>query len=132
MPISVKVPTSSLISALQDALSEEEKKDDGTAQTKAMAQYQEEFQKFGKVIVKLLQKEGTLVTFSDHFYGPKARITFDIPSAVLPPEPKSKQVGVARQDLNKIREIKNALAILKLSEEPFVNATTYKSVAQYL
>lgn len=131
--MNIKVKRTALIKSLEKALKTRMDKKD--AYEKACEAYAAEVKAFeasvieaimsGKVKVRTTNvssySHGGVREVSMHF-GLDAK-KFKYPESPLYPVRFSEQ---------QITEIQNAIAILLLSEEEFVNASTYKSVSQYI
>ena len=126
--ISVKVSTAKVIKALEDklvagksAIVNNEKKRE--AHQKALANYYKSILKdFGKdmEIENVCQRWNGSIEVSY-----KANKSVELPKA---PELELEQ-ELGRYE---VQEIENAIRILKMTEEEVVNASTFKTIAQYL
>ena len=130
--MNVKVSTAKLIKALESALAKREK--EVSDYKKAREAYEKEHDAFEKSLVKLV---GTnkLTLKSSHIQNgwrsePKElNLTFVLSSSVKMPEaPES----IGHYHAHQIEEIKNAISILKMTDDEYVGTSTYKGVAQYL
>jgi predicted Ser/Thr protein kinase len=129
--ISVKVSTPKVIKALEDKLSDN---------TKIVASNEKKRKDYEKV-EKAYIKEVADVVFKNiskadvnayENYRNELNVTITVPAGIvkLPAKP---EIGLERELGNyEISEIENAIRILKMTDEEFVNATTFKQVAQYL
>jgi hypothetical protein len=131
-PMNVKVSTSKLITALEGALAKRQK--EVADYKKAREAYEKEHLAFEKSLVKLV---GTnKLTFMSSRIQDSWRdepkeltLTFNISSSLkLPQAPDH----VGHMHNNQIEEIKNAISILKMTDDEYVGTSTYKGVAQYL
>lgn len=130
--LSVKVPKDALVTALQGSLDAEialpESQDYQDQYTAAQAAFQKTYQSWGMAVAKILAKGNGAIHSG---YG--KRITYDLTTDDFPAAPEFKAPDrFPVQDAMKIRNLKNAIVLLNLSQEEFVNASTYKSVVQYL
>ena len=126
--ISVKVSTAKVIKALEDkvesgkkAVVNNEKKRE--AHSKALANYY-------KSILKDFGKDLEIENVCQRWNG-QIEVTYKNPKSVeLPKMPELE----LEQELGRyeVQEIENAIRILKMTDEEFVNASTFKTVAQYL
>ncbi len=126
--ISVKVATSKVISALEakleagkKAVVTNEKKRE--AHSKALATYY-------KGIVKDFAKDMEIDSVCQRWNG-NVEITYKVHNKVeLPKQPELE----LEQELGRyeVQEIENAIRILKMTDEETVNASTFKTIAQYL
>ena len=129
--ISVKVSTTKVIKALEDKLS---------AGTKAVVNNEKKRKEYEKVnkawskevadlVIKQVSKSD--VSASENWRG-EVNVQFTIPAneVKLPKKPDLE----LEQELGRweITEIENAIRILKMTDEEVVNASTFKSIAQYL
>lgn len=133
--LSVKVSTAKLIKALEASLAKREK--EASDYKKARADYEKEKKEFIKGLPALV---GTnKVTLKDTDFREKGWKT-DLPEMVLtftlngsvkvPQEPERNSAHYSNE--RECEEIKNAIAILKMTDDEYVGTNTYKGVAQYL
>lgn len=130
--LSVKVSTAKLIKALEASLAKREK--EASDHKKAQEAYKKEHAEFVKSLQALM---GTnKVTLKDTDFrergwktdSPEVVFTFVLsPSVKVPKEPE-RFYGNDRE----CDEIRNAIAILKMTDDEYVGTNTYKGVAQYL
>lgn len=129
--MSVKVPTARVIEALGNKLessakaiaNNEKKRKDFVKVEKAWAK------EVAELAVKQLAKAE--VSANENWRG-EVNVSFNLPAGVitLPARPQmelEKELG-----RYEVEEIENAIRILKMTDEEFVNASTFKSIAQYL
>ena len=129
--ISVKVATTKVIKALEDKLvsgknaivSNEKKRKDYDKVEKAWA----------KEVADLVFKQISKAEVSAHEnYRNEVNVTITLPngSVKLPEKPSID----LEQELGRyeVTEIENAIRILKMTDEETVNASTFKTIAQYL
>lgn len=129
--LSVKVATPKVIKALEAKLE---------AGVKAIANNEKKRKEYAKVekvwakqvadlAVKQISKAD--VHASENWRG-EISVTFSLPSgAIALPEKPSIEL---EQELGRyeVQEIENAIRILKMTDEETVNASTFKTIAQYL
>lgn len=130
MSVRIKVARTKLIEALQERLKTAEKANE--QQEKNRETLSKLQLAYGEKIMKL-SKSGKLPITNARKYWNRIEITFDIAGLEidLPEEPKVEPVdGVLAE--YELREIKNAIRMLQLSDEENVNTSTYKDVARYL
>ena len=138
--LSVKVKTTTLIKALEEALDKREKR--WANQEKEMARHKKEVEAYNASILKLVKAgKGTIHDISENKWATRndknsTTITFSaeikLPKSVMPVEPK--EIDEMREHTYKMEtdDISQALRILKMTDQEYVNASTYKSVAEYL
>jgi len=138
--LSVKVKTTALIKALEEALDKREKR--WANQEKEMARHKKEVEAYNASILKLVKAgKGTIHDISENKWATRndknsTTITFSaeikLPKSVMPVEPK--EIDDMREHTYKMEtdDISQALRILKMTDQEYVNASTYKSVAEYL
>jgi hypothetical protein len=129
--VSVKVPREKLIAALQASLDKElglptrEAWDE--AKKANYVKWKEADGKWAVTVAKIIAKSNAEVEQLWTEY-----VRFRTSGLEFPSRPQQAQVTFSTQDQNKINQLRNAITLLNLSEEDFVNASTYKSVVQYL
>ena len=133
--ISVKVPTKKIISELKRARTEREKAiADYDKATKAYKKACEEMK--SKVVAQIKNGKATVTevdTYSRWREDDKTSTTFTItvkiPKSVMtePESPDHPSTGK-----HEIDEIAHAIRILEMTDEEFVNASTYNAVIRYL
>jgi hypothetical protein len=129
--LSVKVATPKVIKALEDKLE---------AGTKAIAtneKKRKDYEKVEKVwakeVAELIIKQISKAEVSaDENWRGEITARFSIPAGIikLPAKPELH----LEQELGRyeVQEIENAIRILKMTDEETVNASTFKTIAQYL
>ena len=131
--ISVKVSTQKLIKALEAALAKREK--EMMDYEKAQKAYEIEKKKFDAEVLSLVGTKKMTLTDStvwkNHYRDdkPKAQFTFDISDSVKFPQEPEKVSYALKGECD---EIRNALQLLKMTDEEYVGTSTYKGVAQYI
>ena len=129
--ISVKVSTAKVIKAL------EEKLDASTKAIKSNEKARKDYEKVEKawskevaeLIIKQISKAE--VSADENWRGEvNARFTIPAGTITLPKKPEL----TLEQELGRyeVQEMENAIRILKMTDEEVVNATTFKTIAQYL
>lgn len=129
--ISVKVSTTKVIKALEDKLE---------AGTKAIANnekkrkdYEKVEKAYAKQVADLAIKQIAKAQVSaDKNWRDEVYVRFEFPANTLS-VPEKPQLEL-EQELGRyeVQEIENAIRILKMTDEETVNASTFKSIAQYL
>ena len=129
--ISVKVSTAKVIKALETKLSDstkaiannEKKRKDHEKVSKAWNK------QVAELVVKQIAKAD--VSAGTRWNG-EVNVTISLPAGIitLPEQPELD----LEQELGRweVQEIENAIRILKMTDEEVVNATTFKTIAQYL
>jgi hypothetical protein len=131
-PMNVKVSTLKLIKALETALAKRQK--EVVDYKKAREAYEKEYEAFEKSLVKLVGTNKLTFMSSriqDSWRDEPKELTlsFNISSSLkLPQAPES----IGHMHNHQIEEIKNAISILKMTDDEYVGTSTYKGVAQYL
>ena len=132
--MNVKISTEKLITALEKAL--QEKVDEKTQYDADTAKFEKEYEAFNKSLFDLIgTKKVTLkntvvreVWRRDGEY--EVEFTFEMPK-MTPPQAPERAYNFHCNNTAQ-NELKNAIAILKMTDEQYVSASTYKGVAQYL
>jgi hypothetical protein len=134
--ITVKVATPKVIKALETKLATLETQMAG--QDKAEVKYQKEFEKYRKALADYAIaniKKATNIRTNHRSWNNTLNIDFDIDTqgADFPAEPVREFERLAEWEFKNMKtEIVNALSILRMTDEEYVNASTMKSIAQYL
>lgn len=138
--VSVKVKVSTLISALEKALETREKR--YKEQEAEQAKYEKQVDTYNATILKLIKAgKGQVEEASrNHYYErsnqTKGKVSFSVtvllPKGALPDEPERPDRYNDYEWKREREEITQAIRVLQMTEQEFVSASTYKSVAQYL
>lgn len=129
--ISVKVATSKVIKALEDKLASAKKAE--VSNEKKRKDYEKTEKAYAKEVADVVFKHISKAEVSAHenWRGEtNVNITLPANTVKLPEKPSmdlERELGSYE-----IVEIENAIRILKMTDEEFVNASTFKQVAQYL
>ena len=134
--ITVKVATPKVINALETKLAQI--KNDYANQETNEAKYQEALKAWNKqiqdyAIANISKAENFRTNYRS--YNKTLNIDFDVAvsSSELPAQPEREFEQMAAWSYKEVcEEITNALNILKMTDEETVNASTMKSIAQYL
>ena len=134
--ITVKVATPKVIKALETKLVEIEKnyaqqEANEAKYEKARKAWQKELIDYAVANIKKAENFRT----SYRSWNNQLNIDFDVTVSenVLPTEPKREYETMGGHEYKEtVREITNALSILRMTDEETVNASTMKSIAQYL
>ena len=134
--ITVKVATPKVIKALETKLATVEK--EYASQEANEAKYNKEVEKYKKTLIDYaianIKKAENFRT-NYRAWNKSLNIDFDLTVSEkdLPTEPTRDYTHIAEWKYTEIKEeINNALNILRMTDEEYVNASTMKSIAQYL
>ena len=129
--ISVKVATTKVIKALEDKLDAGKKAI--VNNEKKRKDYEKVEKAWAKEVSELAFKNISKAEVSAHEnWRNEVNVNIQLPAGVIKfPEKPSMELEneLARYE---VQEIENAIRILKMTDEEFVNASTFKQVAQYL
>jgi inorganic triphosphatase YgiF len=134
--ITVKVATPKVIKALETKLATLEAQ--MANQDKAEVTYQSAYEEYRKALADFAIaniKKATNVRTNYRSWSNTLNIDFDVDTtgADFPQEPVREFERLAEWEFKNIKsEITNALSILRMTDEEYVNASTMKSIAQYL
>jgi DNA repair exonuclease SbcCD ATPase subunit len=134
--ITVKVATPKVINALEAKLTQV--KADYSNQEQNEAKYQKLLEKYKKSLTDYAManiKSATNIRTNYRSWNTSLNIDFDVDTkgADFPAEPQRDFEQLHQHSYNEIvSEITNALSILKMTDEDYVNASTMKSIAKYL
>jgi hypothetical protein len=134
--ISVKVPTAKVITALEARLEKTKNERQTTAEKEA--KFQTDLKVWNEEIKTwALARVSTAINFRSNYrsWSNTINLDFDVPTTDgnFPVEPQRDWEN--RNDWQikeEVEEINNALSILRMTEEEFVNASTMKSISKYL
>ena len=129
--ISVKVATPKVIQALETKL--QESKNAITNNEKKRKDYEKVEKAWAKQVAELATKHISKADVSAHEnWRGEISVSFQLPTGTFTiPEKPSIEL---EQELGRyeVQEIENAIRILKMTDEETVNASTFKTIAQYL
>lgn len=137
--LSVKVKTSTLIEALEKALDQREKR--WANQEKAEAEFEKEMEAYNQAIMKLVKSGKGKITDASEGYSfrhdKKSKVkdfnvTVEIPKNLVPKMPEQAETYREHEYKNETKEISSSIRVLKMTDQEYVSASTYKSVTQYL
>jgi hypothetical protein len=137
--LSVKVKTSTLIEALEKALDQREKR--WANQEKAEAEFEKEMEVYNQAILKLVKSGKGKITDASEGYSfrhdKKSKVqdfsvTVEIPKNLVPKMPEQAETYREYEYKNETKEISSSIRVLKMTDQEYVSASTYKSVTQYL
>jgi Zn-dependent metalloprotease len=127
--ITVKVAKAKVVKALQDKLANDKKV--VANNEKIREAHKVALDKYQKSILKEFAKDLTIDSVSTRWNG-QLEVTYKVAKGVeLPKQPEMEGI---ENELGRyeIPEIENAIRILEMSDEEFVNAATMKQIASYL
>jgi hypothetical protein len=129
--ISVKVATTKVIKALEDKLSDSKKAI--TNNEKKRKDYEKVEKAYAKEVADIVFKQISKAEVSAHEnWRNEVNVTITLPNGLVK-LPEKPTMDLERElGQYEITEIENAIRILKMTDEEFVNASTFKQVAQYL
>jgi len=134
--ISVKIPTTKIIKALEQSLNTLEL--NYTSQEAKEIKYEKSREAWKKEIfdfaIANIKKAINLRT-NYRSYSSTLNIDFDLvlPEKEIPAEPTKDYETISRHEYKEQKEeISNAIRILKMTDEETVNTSTYNAVARYL
>jgi hypothetical protein len=129
--ISVKVATTKVIKALEDKLDSAKKA--VTNNEKKRKDYEKVEKAYSKEVMDLVFKQISKAEVSAHEnWRGETNISITVPANTIK-LPEKPSIDLERElGAYEIQEIENAIRILKMTDEEFVNASTFKQVAQYL
>lgn len=133
-PISVKVKTDKLLTALKESLAS--RKEEMKAQEKADADFTKAIKEWeAKVIDYIKSGKGKVTDVSQTHDWRKdtdnARVTVTLPANLSYPT-KDNALRATWEVKSEVEELENAIAILNMSDEEFVSTSTYKGVARLI
>jgi len=133
--LNLKVKTEKVIKALETALSDIRKKIE--AHKKAEEAHKKALTEWHKKVITAIG-EGKVKPDEDGFCiqtwrgeQPKVNITFRLPASLI--QPQEPETDYNKWSVNNdIEELENAIALLKMTDEEYVSAATYKGVARFI
>ena len=134
--LTVKVPTAKVIKALDSKLIAltKEKESVPALEAKYNVTHEKWLDDVKKIALANISK-GINIRVNVMSWKDVVNIDYDIPTdkIKIPEEPTKDWVHMADWEYkNAVEEITNALNILRMTDEPVVNASTMKSIAKYL
>lgn len=138
--LSVKVQVTMLISALEKSLAERKKRYE--TQELEEAKFEKSVQAYNASVLKLIKAgKGEIEEASRNSWhrvtkNNKGKVAFSVvvmlPAGALPNEPERPEGYSEREYKRDYEAISQAVRVLKMTDQEYVNASTYKSVAEYL
>lgn len=132
--INVKIATSKVIKALDNKL--KQIKLDKENETDKQTKFNKLMDKYNKEVIKIAaantSKWEDVKVFTRH--DGKVNVDINLPSSVVLPAQPERDFEVINHWNYKemVEEIENAIRILYMTDEEYVNTSTYNSVAKYL
>ena len=127
--LTVKVPVTKVIEALENKVSENEKV---LIENEAIEQaYPELLKKHSEQVFKSLKDLLTIEDINYSSWRQQMSVTYKVTKDVAIPDSPRKDTKRTLTNYE-LEEITNAIRILKMTEEEFVNASTMKAIASYL
>jgi ribosomal protein L11 methylase PrmA len=131
--ISVKIPTTKLISALETKLAEYNSMRDNYDSLKA--KHEKAMEAWKKEVAQLVTPAnlGSIVVNDRHWRTNEHEIhmIYNIKSSSVPKQPEAPK-AFSYIEREAVENIENALRILRMTEQEEVSTSTYNAVAQYL
>ena len=137
--MAVKVQTTKVIKALEEAIKIRDKK--LAESKKADADYKKAKEKYQDDLIKLAKSPKANITdvttyhrwhSSNNDRTQELTVTVTIPTSLFPKEPVNKSNYNEHAYEREVEEINNALRLLRMTDQEYVSASTMKSVSQYL
>lgn len=136
--LQVKVKTGVLVSALEKALGERKKRYEESE--KAEKKHHQDKKAYQASLLKVVRSPKAVVTEARHYNHwtskdndkQEVTVTVMVPKSLLPKEPEQPEQYHEYQYKNDCDEINNAIRVLKMTEQEYVNASTLASVSKYL
>jgi hypothetical protein len=131
--ISVKIPTTKLISALEAKLAEYNSMRDNYDSLKA--KYEKDMEAWKKEVAKLVTPKNldSIIVNDRHWRTHEHQISmvYNIKSSDVPKQPEAPK-AFSYVEREAVDQIENAIRILRMTEQEEVSTSTYNAVAQYL
>lgn len=138
--LAIKIPKAKLIQELKDAI--EKKKEKIKEIEAADEDFNKAMESFLKEVTQdIVKGKATITSFTNggYFYSNSGRslnVTVNFSKEKQFPQMNQKltngYVGQKRTYESQIREIENTIKLLEISDQEYVNGTTYKHVLRYL
>lgn len=126
--ISVKVAKDKVVKALKEKVAQSNANE--IANEKAEKAHKVALDKYQKQIIKDFSKDLEIENVNTRWNG-QLEVTYKVTKGVeFPKAPEWERLNTLGR--YEIQEVENAIRILEMSDEEFVNATTMKQIASYL
>jgi hypothetical protein len=133
-PISVKVKTDKLMTALTEALTS--RTEEAKAHAKAEKDYEKAIKEWETKVIDYIKSGKAKVSDISSSRNwrsetEEAKVTITLPASLAFPQRENNLRPLYELKME-IEELENALALLKMSDDEFINASTYKGVARLI
>jgi len=129
MAVRVKVPVAKVIAALENKITDNQEREKRNKVNEE--NYQKAMDKYNASLVKELKDSVKVNSLNLRTWNRTLTVEYEIAEGtVLPDEPKREHESTLGHW--QLEEIQNALNILKMTDEEFVNASTMKDISKYL
>jgi len=129
MAVRVKVPVAKVIEALENKMNDN--KDREARNKVAEENYRKAMEKYNASLVKELKDSVKVSSLNYRSWNRTLQVEYEIAEGtVLPDEPKRENESTLGHW--QLEEIQNALNILRMTDDEFVNASTMKDISKYL
>lgn len=133
-PISVKVKTDKIMTALSEALTA--RLDEVKAHAKADADHKKAVKEWETKVIAHIKEGKAKVSDVSHntqwrTEAQEARVTLTLPASLVFPTNEN-SLRPEWQLRAEIEELENAIALLKMTDEEYVSTSTYKGVARLI
>lgn len=127
--LTVKVPVTKVIEALEAKVSENEKK--VAINEKIEAEYPAQLKKYSEQLFKSLKDVIEMTEVEYYSWRGMVRVEYKVSKETQVPDAPRKET-VRTLAHHELEEITNAIRILKMTEEEFVSASTMRAISNYL
>ena len=127
--LTVKVPVTKVIEALENKVKEHDKTMAHNEQIEK--EYPALLKKYSDALFKTLKDVIELHDVEYYSWRGMVRVEYKISKEVEVPEMPKKET-IRSLNSHELEEIQNAIRILKMTEEEFVSASTMRAIANYL
>jgi hypothetical protein len=129
MAVRVKVPVAKVVAALENKITENQAKE--ARNLIAEENYKEAMAKYNARLVKELKDSVKVTCLNYRSWNRTLTVEYEVnEGTVLPDEPKREHESTISHW--QLEEIQNALNILRMTDDEFVNASTMKDISKYL
>jgi hypothetical protein len=133
-PISVKIATTKVIEALKQSLNKLEL--DYTSQESSQTKYDKAMDKWKKEIVKFAMdnfSSAQNIRTTYRSWNDSLNVDFDLIGKAIPAEPIREYEVISDREYRETKEeISNAIRILSMTDEEYINTSTYTAISKYL
>ena len=138
--LTLKIKRAKIINSLNESLAKRTKRYE--TQEQERAKYEKAVEAYNLAVVKLIKagkgtvEEASRNEWHERHNKTKGKTAFSVtlllPSGSLPDEPKQPEAYAKWTYERDLEEIGNAIRVLKLTDQEFVNASTMASVSKFL